>query len=177
MGVVQKHVKRVGHQIGEVVNRQFFEGVYHGGGVAGGFHGKAVGLVLVSAGSHLGQHPQEEVKGRIEHAEKYQPGVYRCLLQIKCIKQTLVGYEKGKQKKHEAGLDHGDEHALEDVLFLVMTHFMGQNRQEFIHGVLLDQSVKEHNALVFTESREKGVGLARTLGTVHDKDIGQGILY
>ena len=176
MGIIQEHVKGMRNQVGKVVNSQFFQGVYHGSRVAGGFHGKPVGLELVFAGSHLGQNSQEKVQGRIEQAEKYQPGIDRGLFQEKGVEQALVGHEKGEQKKHDAGLDHSNQHALEDVLFFIMPHFMGQDGQEFIHGVLFDKGVEQHDALVFTKPREKGIGLARPLGTVHDKDIGQGIL-
>lgn len=89
MGVVQKHVKGVGHQVGEIVDRQLFQGAYHGSGVAGRFYGKAVRLKLVSAGPHLRQDPQEEVYWRIEHAEEDQPGVNRGLLQVKRVEQAL----------------------------------------------------------------------------------------
>ncbi len=61
-----------------------------------GFHGKTVGLELIYPGTHLGQDSQEKVEGRIEHAEKYQPGGNRGMFHVKSVKQALVGREKRK---------------------------------------------------------------------------------
>ena len=59
--------------------------------------------------------------------------------------------------QHDAGVEDTYHHALQDMLFLVVPYFMGQDCHQFRHTLFGDQGVEQGDSFVSAEAGKKGV--------------------
>ena len=65
--------------------------------------------------------------------------------------------EKRKEIKHEARRKNRNRGEFDDVLSLEVPDFMGQDRDQFVRRMLLDQGVEEHQTSEFAKTREERI--------------------
>ncbi len=68
-------------------------------------------------------------------------------------------------------MQDADDHAPDDVFFLVVPYLVGQHGYQLGDGVLGDEGVEEGDALVAAEAGEEGVGLAGAPRPVDDEKV------
>ena len=57
-------------------------------------------------------------------------------------------------------MQYADDHAPDDVLFLIVPYLVGQDRYQLGDGVPGDECIEEGDALVAAKAGEEGVGFA-----------------
>ena len=102
MAVTNKHLDRVGREIGEILHAQALEGRDHGFGSPIGHHGKGICFVFVFSGKHVAENGKCCFYGRIEKPEENQAGINGGLLHSECSEQSFVVDEEGKDKEHQS---------------------------------------------------------------------------
>ena len=124
---VEKDVKGVGGQIGQVVNAQFFQGVDKGAGEARGFYGKSVRLVFVAAGEHIHENGKNQFNRGVKHSEKDESCINGRVPHVKGVIKSFVCQKKGEQKENDTHVTDADKRAGQDMLFFVVPDFMGED--------------------------------------------------
>ncbi|GAG00057.1 unnamed protein product, partial [marine sediment metagenome] len=82
--------------------------------------------------------------------------------------------EQREKKKHDASVQNAYNHALYDMLFLVMTYLVRENGYQFRHRMFFNQRIIQGDALVFAKTGKKGIRLAGSPGTVDDENSRDG---
>lgn len=180
VGVVEDDAESVGGEVGEVVGGEFLEGGDEVGGGALDFGGVGVGFEFVFAGPGVHGDSEEEADRLEEEHEEDKSVVWVGPLEgdaegwVELFGEGVVRVDDEADKEEDdAHLDHGEDHALDDVLALEVADFVGENGDEFLGGLLFDEVVVEGDLFAFAEAGEEGVGFCGAAGAVHDGNFGE----
>ena len=81
------------------------------------------------------------------------------MLHLKCRKQLPVVYENGEDIKHQSGGEDRNHDRFQYMLFLVMPHLMGEDRDKLVLCLFFNEGVKKDNPSEFAKSGEEGIRL------------------
>lgn len=101
MGVLEEDFERVGGEVGEVVDREFFEGVDHRGRFFGCFGGKGVGFKFMFAREDAVADAEDQIDRCVEEKKEDEPGVEWGTADSECFIESLFADEERQDKKHQ----------------------------------------------------------------------------